>query len=1669
MPNVADTIPSPPPAPPVNIPPAWSAVRDDFETAFPELSPDVIRQEYEQHRNSARLEHARQFYRSGEGAQSLESPDTWIMRRSMPVTSSVINFGTTVTAERARARIARGAPEPLDFYTVARAERLQELDAEQNSTTSGAVGSAAAHIPAMAGEAFLGGAALRAAGVAAPAAAAAPSLFTRGGMSAAAAQLRGLATREGAAAVAQAAPGYLGRTAAQTALMPSMWLPEWAENNVQSGRDPLDWRGAPPAFGLGMAQTAVLGSLGRVGNSIPGRGVGGTIGRLAVRTATGMAEQQGIDILASATQNSVEHVFGYSLGLPTNYGILGELILGHGDEAMQHAIVQAATFAVFSGMHEAQERPGPHPVMEAARDTMNALHEQRVPIERAGERMVEVADTLGAAITRNDQLTREQARAIIEERFPAGPLREYGLRLAETIPEQQPAQGPRPGQEATPERPQAPPANAPEGPVAVQPEARSAPGGPPEQPASAPAAPKPLPVEQIKEMAKTLGLSTKGTPEEMVDRIRKAGGGPFLDQFLNPEPPKAEPNANSNSLLEPAQGPSPPGPPVPEPKAVHPLAELWDRAQRGEPVTADDIAQRAGLTDTQSRVFRKVLLEGPDFATIDKERGWSRGTARRTFMKAAEQASIPEALMMQVLAGEKTANLAGLRELSQGTAGEGLHEEGGTHTAPEPPKVQKLLDLADQLLKEAERGRLSPERLAHFEQESARVNSGDRGARAQENPADALPGGARPDSAPDPNNPPDSGNAPGPGAQPAPGVGAPPAESGQGAPPTASALTPIQQAQLARTKDPFTRENLRLRFEGNVTLVDHIRAEGGIDPRSFRDPAEVEHWAGTFGKQIFKDSSGKRRGKMPLDELMDGLWNQGRRQNSEIGDTLVRPPPPGADPQQHLFELLKSHFLIDGNNEAHYAAEQIAHLEAQAREEIAARNPSWSEKQIERELAQIVAHGEEVGSRESGNEPPGESISEERGGHGGGDDLSDIPFKHRQPRPGVTPDLAGFERDRGFFPEPVSGAERRTGAVGTMGMKDIPKGETALANVVTDKERHLRKVAEIVDRTRLANETVWNQALEAIRKDPSIVESTISDLEQRPRPASVEEDGILLQRRIALTNEHDRAFIALANAREQAEFLRKGQYYGKNPEKVVADEALAVANERAINEQLDRLDRVIVATGTEQGRALQFRAQMVKLDYSISGMMRSLEAAKGKPLSEAEKKMVTEYQSKIEELQKKLNEAEKSGRAEPGKPSDADFELARMIGEWRDKVTETKEGAAPWHVKAVKGTLDAINIPRSLMSSIDFPLLRQGLIATVTHPVSTAKAVPEMFRSFFSERVAERAQYEILHRPNAPFYKLAGLEITGGHALTAHEEGFISRFINKVPVVGHVTRASERSYQTILNRIRADVFDSMAENLSRNGRMTGAEGKVIANYVNVMTGRGSLGSAERAASLLNQVFFAPKWTVSRFQYLLGQPLISNFSQNAPRARVLVAKEYGKMVFGMGLVIGAAALAGFDLEKDPRSSDFGKLKIGNTRLDVAGGLSSVLRLFAQTATLSTKGPTGRVHSLHFDPANPDASPRYGESDYADVLRNFVRGKFAPAPGTAVDLLSGRDVVHNPVTPRTAAIHLVEPLFERDVRDAVVDLGVPRGTAVSLLGLLGMGMQTYNSERRLRGLR
>jgi hypothetical protein len=302
---------------------------------------------------------------------------------------------------------------------------------------------------------------------------------------------------------------------------------------------------------------------------------------------------------------------------------------------------------------------------------------------------------------------------------------------------------------------------------------------------------------------------------------------------------------------------------------------------------------------------------------------------------------------------------------------------------------------------------------------------------------------------------------------------------------------------------------------------------------------------------------------------------------------------------------------------------------------------------------------------------------------------------------------------------------------------------------------------------------------------------------------------------------------------------------------------------------------------------------------------------------------------------------------------------------------------------------------------------------------------------------------------------IASTSLEGG--IGELDERFMSNIVKKIPIFGVLVRASERAAVLGMNTLRAKTFDNTVREWKGTGKTT-ADYKQLAHIINISSGIGSSDNKKVKAALpfLNAAFFAPKYVMSRFQVLgelgiAGTELLTTGKSISP-ARLILVKSMSKFLAGgMMAMFLASLIPGVEVEKDPRSSDFGKIQFGRTRVDVWAGFQQIARTSAQLAM-------GQGKSI-----NSDELYTKGR---LDIVGKFIQSKLSPVAGLGIDLLSGEDFLGRPLPSfnqegEMAAYVLskLSPLVIQDTIEGIRTEGWIGGLAGGAAAFQGIGVQTF----------
>lgn len=424
----------------------------------------------------------------------------------------------------------------------------------------------------------------------------------------------------------------------------------------------------------------------------------------------------------------------------------------------------------------------------------------------------------------------------------------------------------------------------------------------------------------------------------------------------------------------------------------------------------------------------------------------------------------------------------------------------------------------------------------------------------------------------------------------------------------------------------------------------------------------------------------------------------------------------------------------------------------------------------------------------------------------------------------------------------------------------------------------------------------------------------------------------------------------------------------------------------------------------------------------------------------------------------------------------ATVELSAVREATRAEIASQRPKGFAWYAA------ESMDVARNIMTGGELSAMaRQGGIDLLSHPIRSVRDVaPQMIKALgFNKKTlgaalkslkegdpksaaatmaepAEKIHAAIREHKDYPEYVLNGGFISEGGSsdLTKHEEAIQSNLSKYLPVVA----SSNRAYSAYLDVLRINTYAALKETLTVDGTVTPTQAKLLANFINIKTGRGSFAGSkklENAGPLMARLFFAPRNFVSRFQYLLGTPLWKaaiGKNRDAAVAK-LIATEYVRFYAGLSILLALFGLGADEFEEDLTSSDFGKAIFGHTRVDTMAGLVQAAVFTKRVLSGEKKSASGKVVDLRGE------GKAFGVPGVAGVIGRFFWSKASPPVSAAINILNGQNVVGEKSTIASEAWSMLHPMTWGDIEDALKEHGAAKGTALGLLAFIGMGVSTY----------
>ena len=407
--------------------------------------------------------------------------------------------------------------------------------------------------------------------------------------------------------------------------------------------------------------------------------------------------------------------------------------------------------------------------------------------------------------------------------------------------------------------------------------------------------------------------------------------------------------------------------------------------------------------------------------------------------------------------------------------------------------------------------------------------------------------------------------------------------------------------------------------------------------------------------------------------------------------------------------------------------------------------------------------------------------------------------------------------------------------------------------------------------------------------------------------------------------------------------------------------------------------------------------------------------------------------------------------------------------------------------------MDLWMFPKAVRSSFDisFPL-RQGIMTSVRHPLLWSKSIADSARGFVDpdwmiKEVGKWRKDRTPYGVRMPDGSVQDMEL--GHILDEimevlptdvepfYHAGLAEKWFDKLFLIkSGPIRRSRVAFTGAGNGLRAGMTRHWLNHWKNTATdITPERLEKLGTLMNALTGRATLPETGKfpLMDLLQATWWSPQYRLSGPQ-VFGT-MLKHFGPGqvargvtggriAPSADAqigrIAAENFVSFVTGGIGILTMLKMSGLaDVQIDPRSSDFGKIKLGPTRINFFGTLQLLVRTIAQMVTQTRLDP-----ELGPQAQNPfGALGRYwqsGASPEFSVITDLIAGEtylgrtMRPSEERGV---TGGDILERELSPLSSD-NRISPLALADIKEAIEMDGL-RGALIGSLGMLGLGVQSY----------
>ena len=445
------------------------------------------------------------------------------------------------------------------------------------------------------------------------------------------------------------------------------------------------------------------------------------------------------------------------------------------------------------------------------------------------------------------------------------------------------------------------------------------------------------------------------------------------------------------------------------------------------------------------------------------------------------------------------------------------------------------------------------------------------------------------------------------------------------------------------------------------------------------------------------------------------------------------------------------------------------------------------------------------------------------------------------------------------------------------------------------------------------------------------------------------------------------------------------------------------------------------------------------------------------------------------------------GKLQEGKP--LTIQEASLIGRFYPNLGKLAWKAVPRYDKILPLLKQMWFFRRTMVLGSDISLwMRQAKKDITRHPIEGTKAIGKSLKAYgipFLKSNTKKAEVytqsvieEVKTFPNYNEAKAAGLNvyelppmgvpISDVEGLEWYKGGELAE---RVPFFGRFVRAGQRAWIAGSNYFHVAKYNYDRQRfVDANGNITEKQAKALAGQINSELGRTRLPKGALTTTL-QSTMLAPGFAASR----LVNPLhpfrfLFQWNKDAVRLSRLSAESWTTFIgSNLLLLAGLKWMTGdekdekgrtkIEVNDDYTSSNFGKVRIENTRFDIWAGYAQPVRFSIQLALAIAEEKKTTV------------SGRKRDIDVRSLIAKFGRSKSSLLVGGVVDWYTEQNYIGEPFPPEEfkdklgLGLESFSPMWIRDMVDAAIHDGVWMSLAAGPASFLGEGITSYDEKANI----